>query len=138
MTNRRGRRKARSMTAAEFEQIRPFLKERFSDERINAAFLGLVEDQTLEGIGTIYSQTRQAVSDSISKVWKVWEQYQEAQAATQRAKAPEGWEQVTLMVPKDLLPSFYAQIAAARGPGIEEEKPKPRKKKAALKSPDNT
>lgn len=119
------------MTAAEFEQIRPFLKDRFSDERINAAFLGLVEDQTLEGIGVIYNQSRQGVSDSISKVWKVWEQYQDSQRAAQRGTIPEGWEQITIVAPKDLIPEIYAQIAAAKTDANEAPKPK----KRAVKKP---
>ena len=118
------------MTAAEFAAVEPLLK--ISHERIKAARLALVDGMTYEGAAKVLALgwSRQAVGDCVRVVWREFEAYQAAVAAAQRSKGaiPEGWEQITLVAPKELIPEFYAQIAAA-APGSKVPKTAPAKKR---------
>lgn len=111
MTTRRGPVKKRSMTAAEFAAVVPFLN--ISEERIKAARMALVDQMTLQGVGSIFGWSRQAVGDCVGVVWREFQAYQESQNAQDAGHLPEGWERVTLVAPKELIQSFYGQIAAA-------------------------
>lgn len=113
MTNpRRGPVKRRSMTAAEFESVMPFLRN-ISEERKKAARMALVDGMTLQGIGNIFGWSRQAVSICVDVVWREFQNYQDSLNAQQKGHLPDGWERVTLVAPADLIPGFYAQIAEA-------------------------
>nr|WP_031943360.1 TrfB-related DNA-binding protein [Pseudomonas sp. NFPP33]AGH89226.1 KorA: transcriptional repressor [uncultured bacterium] len=124
---RKGSAKKRSMTASEFAAVEPLLN--ISPERIKAARLALVDGMTYEGAATVIGLgwSRQAVGDCARVVWREFEAFQKASAAAHRNKTiPEGWEQITLVAPRELIPDFYAQIAAA-APG--NKKPAKRKQK---------
>lgn len=113
MTNpRRGPVKRRSMTAAEFESVMPFLRN-ISEERKKAARMALVDGMTLQGIGNIFGWSRQAVSICVDVVWREFQNYQDSLNAQQKGHLPDGWERVTLVAPAELIPGFYAQIAEA-------------------------
>jgi len=112
--SRKGPARTKSMTAAEFSALEPFLG--ISQERINAARLCLVEglsnEASAKAIGLGWS--RQAVSDCVRVTWREWEKYQRSLAIRSMNKdIPPGWEQVTLTAPSELLPQLYALIAAA-------------------------
>ncbi|RRW37667.1 TrfB-related DNA-binding protein [Ectopseudomonas oleovorans] len=115
---RKGSAKKRSMTAPEFASVEPLLK--ISPERTKAARLVLVDGMTYEGAATVIGLgwTRQAVNDCVRVVWRDFQAFQKASAAAHSNKAiPEGWEQITLVAPRELIPEFYAQIAAAASGG---------------------
>lgn len=111
MTARRGPAKKRSMTAAEFDAVKPFLK--ISEERIKAARMALVDQMTWKEVGDIFGWKRQAVGFCVKAVWEKFGAYQESLAAQVGSDLPDGFERVTLIAPKELIPGFYAQIAAA-------------------------
>jgi hypothetical protein len=121
----------RSMTAIEFDALRPLL--RISEDRISAARLALVDGQTLAGVAKLYRHedgnewTRQAVGDAVRVVWETFGKFKEservtAQAHTLRARKsaragtalPAGWVEVTLFAPKSLVVKFRREIAAAQ------------------------
>ena len=106
-------RNKRRLTAAEFDALRPFL--RISAERIEASRAALVGGLPLKGIAERYGWTKQAVSDSASKVLKVMERYRESQRVSSGASGqlPPGWEQVTLIAPTHLIEQFRQEIARA-------------------------
>lgn len=116
----------RRMTATEFEAVRPLLN--ISEDRIKAARLALVDDQTLQAVGNQFGWSRQAVGDAVSIVWKKLEDYHESQRVTANAGAllPPGWEQVTLIAPSHLVAKFRSEIAQASPPTMQ-SKPKTRK-----------
>lgn len=127
---RKGSAKKRSMTASEFAAVEPLLK--ISPERIKAARLVLVDGMTYEGAATVVGLgwTRQAVNDCVRVVWGEFQDFQKAIAAAHRSKTiPEGWEQITLVAPRELIPEFYAQIAAAAPGGKTPAKRKPKQPK---------
>ena len=112
--SRKGPARTKSMTAAEFSALEPLLN--ISPERVKAARLCLVDGLSYEAsakaIGLGWS--RQAAADCVRVTWKEWEKYQKSRAISATNKdVPPGWEQVTLMAPSELLPQFYALIAAA-------------------------
>ena len=130
---KRGRKPKRWMTAAEFEAVRPLLKN-ISPERIEAARLALVEGRTLQAIGLMFGWTRQAADDAVAVVWKTTESYRAALRAGAEASArlPPGWEQVTLVAPDHLIAKFRAELAQLARPPDEggEEKPGAVKRRA--------
>ncbi len=103
----------RRLTAAEFDAVRPFL--RISAERIEASRAALVEGLPLKEIAERYGWTKQAVSDSASKVLKVMDRYRESQRVSSGTgnQLPLGWEQVTLITPTHLIERFRQEIARA-------------------------
>jgi len=121
----------RRMAANEFEAIRPFLENRISPERCEAARSALVDGVALTAVAEVYGWTRQAVNAVIKTAMEVLEQYHESQQAEARASAPlpKGWERVTLVAPSYLVTRFRAEIAEAGGE-IAKEKPKSRRKKS--------
>lgn len=128
---RKGSAKKRSMTASEFAAVEPLLK--IKTERIKAARLVLVDGMTYEGAAKVIGLgwTRQAVNDCVRVVWREFQAFQKASVAAQTNKTiPEGWEQITLVAPSELIPEFYAQIAAAAPGGKTPAKRKPRKPKS--------
>lgn len=141
MTARRGPSKRRSMTAAEFEAVKPFLN--ISEDRIKAARLALVDQMTLQGVGSMFGWTRQAVGACVKAVWEKFEAYQESQTAQAASDIPPGFERVTLVAPKELIPEFYARIAAAVGsksddrPAAKGGQSRAEKKPRAAKKPKN-
>jgi hypothetical protein len=76
MQNRRGRARTKSISAVDFEALRPFLTH-LNPDRVEAARLALVEykSTTLEGIAVQYDVKRQSVERSILAVWKVYQAY---------------------------------------------------------------
>lgn len=135
MTTRRGPMKKRSMTAAEFDAVKPFLN--ISEERIKAARMALVDQMTLQAVGNIFGWTRQAVGFCVNAVWEKFQAYQQSLTAQAGNGVPEGFERVTLVAPKELIPGFYAQIAAAVAAHGEAEEPAQEKKKTrARKKPE--
>lgn len=127
----------RSMTATEFDSVRPLL--RISDDRIHAARLALVDGQTLAGVAKLFrgpptdedpqgkEWTRQAVGDAMRVVWETFEKWKESEraAAQGRMKArgaaarvddalPPGWVEVTLCAPKAMAAKFRREVAEAR------------------------
>lgn len=64
------------MTAAEFDDIRPWLT--ISEERAEAARQALVEGRKLHHIGEALNCTKQAVGLSVSAVWRTYVKYQES------------------------------------------------------------
>lgn len=121
MQNKRGRASTRSMSAIEFEALRPFLTH-LSDDRVEAARLALVESdtQTLHSISEKFKVTRQAVNRSVGSVWKVYEAYQASQAA-RLAGVPEGWLQ--MFVPAELIPQVQALIDGLQTAPKKRKKP---------------
>jgi hypothetical protein len=127
--------KKRSMTAAEFDAVKPFLN--ISEERIKAARMALVDQMTLQAVGDIFGWSRQAVGFCVNAVWEKFAAYQESLTAQVGSDLPEGYERVTLVAPKELIPGFYAQIAAAvAAKGSAEESAQEKKKTRARKKPD--
>jgi hypothetical protein len=127
---RKGSAKKRSMTASEFAAVEPLLS--ISPERIKAARLALVDGMTYEGAAKVLALgwSRQAVGDCVRVVWREFEAFQKASAAAHRNKTiPEGWEQITLVAPRELIPGFYAQIAAVAPGSKAPAKRKPRQPK---------
>lgn len=110
------------MTAADFEQLLPFLKG-IDPERIEAARLSLTQssEYTNPQIAAQFGVTRQAVEKSVNRVWEVYEEWQESQAAATGKKVPRGWVEVA--VP----PTLVAQVLAL----IEESKAGQRRKSKA-------
>ncbi|VVN27056.1 hypothetical protein PS623_04589 [Pseudomonas fluorescens] len=81
--------KSRTMSAAQFEAVRPFLSS-LSVERIEAARLAMVEEKKFDDIRKQFDwQSRQAVDRAVSIVWKVFQKYQESQAAVSQLTAPQ-------------------------------------------------
>lgn len=119
--------KERSMTASEFAAVEQLLD--ISPDRIKAARLVLVDGMTYEGAAKVVGLgwTRQAVTSCINVVLRKFKAYQAALAAAQANKEiPDGWEQITLVAPRDLIPAFHAQIKATaasdQAPNKPEEK----------------
>lgn len=108
---RTGRKLKRSLTAAEFDAVAPFLN--ISEDRKKAARMALVDQMTLQSVGNVFGCTKQAVADCTTRVWREFEAYQQSLNAQRAGELPEGWERVTLVAPKELVASFYAQIAEA-------------------------
>lgn len=106
-----GRKPKRSMTAAEFDAVAPFLN--ISEDRKKAARMALVDQMTLQSVGNIFGWKKQTVADCIAPVWREFDAYQKSLNAQREGELPDGWERVTLVAPKELVASFYAQIAEA-------------------------
>jgi len=103
-----------SMTAQEFAALEPFLKN-ISADRVKAARLVLVDDMTHAAAAQVINLgwTRQAVADCVRVVARRFAAFQKANAIAQSDRSiPEGWERITLVSPRELIPRFYAQIAA--------------------------
>jgi hypothetical protein len=106
----------RRMTVAEFEAVKPLL--RISADRIEAARCAVVDGQTLQGVANLYGWTRQAVDAAVRVVWATHARFQDSQRAAANATAllPPGWEQVTLVAPRDLVERFREEVShAAQG-----------------------
>ena len=108
------RAKLRRMTAAEFDAVRPLLKN-VSDDRAAAARAALVDGETLAVIAQRHGCSRAAVNGAVGTFWNRLEEYHEAQRATAHAGllVPPGWEVVTLVAPSALVTKFRAEIALA-------------------------
>lgn len=104
-------RKSRTMTPDQFATIRPLL--RITAERIEAARAFLVDGETLRVIGERFGWSRQAVDDAVRIVWTTYQKYQEGQSHDAEV-LPDGWEEVTLVAPKEMAANFRAQVAVAR------------------------
>lgn len=103
----------RRLTAPEFDAVRPLMN--ISDDRLNAARMALVDGMTMQGVASVYSWSRQAVSDAVMAVWRQYERYQESQRAMDNAGMvlPPGWEKVTLIAPVAIIERVRSEIAAA-------------------------
>lgn len=127
----------RSMTATEFDAVRPLL--RISDDRIHAARLALVDGQTLAGVAKLFrgpptdeypqgkEWTRQAVGEAMRVVWETFEKYKESERAAAHGRnkgrggatrtddgLPPGWIEVTLCAPKAMVAKFRREVAEAK------------------------
>lgn len=126
----------RSMTATEFDAVRPLL--RISEDRIHAARLALVDGQTLAGVAKLFRSapsdeypqgkewTRQAVGEAMRVVWETFEKYKESERAAAQGRSkgrvatraddglPPGWIEVTLCAPKAMVAKFRREVAEAR------------------------
>lgn len=115
------REKLRRMTAADFDSVRPLLKN-VSDDRAAAARAALVDGETLAVIAQRHGCSRSAVNGAVGTFWNRLEEYHEAQRAAAHAGllVPPGWEVVTLVAPSALVTKFRAEIALA---AADEHKP---------------
>lgn len=109
---RKGAEQRRSMTAAQFAVIEPLL--RISPERMKAARLVLVDGMTYEGAANVIGQgwTRQAITSCITPVWRKFQAYQAALGTAEGKAIPEGWEQVTLVAPRETIRDLHDKIAS--------------------------
>lgn len=107
----------RRMTAADFDAVRPLLKN-VSKERGDAARSALVDGETLAVIAERLGCSRQAINNVVTTFWEKLADYHAAQRATANAGVllPPGWEQVTLIAPSALIEKFRAEIAAIAAP----------------------
>ncbi|WP_217426465.1 TrfB-related DNA-binding protein [Candidatus Methylobacter favarea] len=96
------------MTPVEFESIRPLLN--ISDDRVSAARAVLVDDDTYQVVAQRYEWSRQAVGDAVNVVWRTLQRYQAAANTTANIAIPEGWEQVTLIAPRELIAKFRKEL----------------------------
>ncbi|UTH34288.1 TrfB-related DNA-binding protein [Ectopseudomonas hydrolytica] len=72
--------KSRTLTAAEFEAVRPLLG--ISDERIEAARQAMVEGRKMAEIAEAFGwKSRQAVDRAVTNVWAEYQKYREGQEA---------------------------------------------------------
>lgn len=106
-------REKRRMTQADFDAVRPLLKN-VSKDRCDAAKSALVDGETLAVVAARHGCTRQAINNTVNTFWNRATEYYEAQSATANAGVllPPGWEQVTLIAPRALIEKFRAEIAA--------------------------
>jgi len=113
----------RRMTAADFDAVRPLLKN-ISNERVAAARAALVEGETLAEIAARYGWSRQAVNTAVGTFWDKLAEYQEAQRTSTHAGVlvPPGWEVVTLIAPRALVEKFRAEIAALPSVAVEKQR----------------
>lgn len=102
----------RRMTAADFDAIRPLLPN-IREDRCAAARAALVDGETLASIAEKYGWSRQAVNSLVNTFCDALTRYHEAQRSTANAGIllPPGWEQVTLIAPRQLIDKFRAEIA---------------------------
>lgn len=117
------RAKLRRMTAAEFDAVRPLLKN-VSDDRAAVAREALVDGDTLAVVAERHDCSRQAVNKAVGTFWNRLTEYHEAQRATAHAGllVPPGWEVVTLVAPSALVAKFRAEIALAAVTSPDEQK----------------
>lgn len=111
---RRGPKRTRTMTAGEFETIRPWLT--ISEERIKAARSYLVCEEgktpdTLQGIATREGVTKQAIDDAVRHVWEAREKHKKSLAVDHAGELPAGWELLSIAAPSALVPAIRALIA---------------------------
>lgn len=113
----------RRMTAADFDAVRPLLKN-VSKERADAARSALVDGETLAVIAERHNCSRQAINNIVTTFWDKLTDYHEAQRASANAGVllPPGWEQVTLIAPSVLIEKFRAEIAAMANVSPSERK----------------
>lgn len=113
----------RRMTAADFDAVRPLLKN-VSKERGDAARSALVDGETLAVIAERHGCSRQAINNVVTTFWDKLTDYHQAQRATANAGVllPPGWEQVTLIAPSALIEKFRAEIAASAAGGSSSKK----------------
>lgn len=112
--SRRGPKRTRTMTAGEFETVRPFLS--ISEDRIKAARSYLVCDdgktpETLQGIASREGVTKQAIDDAVRHVWELHEKYKKSLAVDLAGELPPGWELLNISAPSALVPAIRALIA---------------------------
>ena len=75
----------------------------------------MVEGRTLQSVADEYGLSRQSIDGSITAVWSTIQKYREAQSAalTGGLIMPPGWEQVTLVAPKQLIDKFRLELESA-------------------------
>lgn len=79
------RAKSRTVTALEFEAVRPFLG--ISEERIEAARQAMVEEKKFTEIAEAFGwKSRQSVDRAVGIVWDEYQKYKASQAAVASAK----------------------------------------------------
>jgi len=103
----------RKTTEKEFNSVIPLLS--ISPDRISAAKKVMVEGRTLQSVADEYGLSRQSIDGSITAVWSTIQKYREAQRATLTGGLimPPGWEQVTLVAPKQLIDKFRLELENA-------------------------
>jgi hypothetical protein len=103
----------RKTTEKEFNSVIPLLS--ISPDRISAAKKVMVEGRTLQSVADEYGLSRQSIDGSITAVWSTIQKYREAQRATLTVELimPPGWEQVTLVAPKQLIDKFRLELESA-------------------------
>jgi hypothetical protein len=103
----------RKTTEKEFNSVIPLLS--ISTDRISAAKKVMVEGRTLQSVADEYGLSRQSIDGSITAVWSTIQKYREAQSATLTGGLimPPGWEQVTLVAPKQLIDKFRLELESA-------------------------
>lgn len=112
---RTGPAKSRSMSAIEFEALRPFMKN-IADDRLEAARAALVENESFSVIAERYGwKSRQAVDRIVSAVWEKYQDYQESTRLVAELEGlPPGWQRVTISAPKELVDKILVQVEKAR------------------------
>lgn len=122
----------RRLTQAEFDAIKPFLTT-INENRQKAAEMYLVHGHTYQQAAEPFNWTRQAVFDSVNKVWEKHQEYKAAQTIESRATSgillPPGWERVTLIAPSSLIASFREKIAEASNADTSQKKTRTKTKK---------
>jgi len=103
----------RKTTEKEFNSVIPLLS--ISPDRISAAKKVMVEGRTLQSVADEYGLSRQSIDGSITAVWSTIQKYREAQSTTLTGGLimPPGWEQVTLVAPKQLIDKFRLELESA-------------------------
>jgi hypothetical protein len=103
----------RKTTEKEFNSVIPLLS--ISPDRISAAKKVMVEGRTLQSVADEYGLSRQSIDGSITAVWSTIQKYRETQRATLTVELimPPGWEQVTLVAPKQLIDKFRQELESA-------------------------
>ncbi|WP_164707469.1 hypothetical protein [Metapseudomonas otitidis] len=110
-------RRRNSLTADEFNAVRTLLPN-WSEERIEAARLHLVEGMTLQATAEkVGMASRQYVSSTVRIFLNYYDRYRAAVTgsggADEEKPVPPGWELAVVVAPKELLDQLYVDIAAA-------------------------
>lgn len=104
-------RRGRSLSAVDFEAVVPFLSG-ISDKRVTAARLHLVDGETYQIVSDRFGWSRAAVAGCVNTVWAKWQALEQSRAiAPEVRRLPEGWERVTVIVPRELIPRIQRMIA---------------------------
>lgn len=99
-----GRKKTRRLNAEQFAAVM-LLISRMSIQQRSAARAALVGGMTARSVAIQYGWRRSAVHNAETRVWRVYERYEQAKAAELEASGPlpRGWVRKLVMAPKSLL-----------------------------------
>jgi len=100
------------LTEDQFNLVRPLLK--ISEQRIQAAYLVMVEGYTISKVSRDFGWPRQSLHKSILVVWETYQANEDAFLKASMAKRitllPPGWQEVTIIAPADMIERFRKAI----------------------------